>query len=93
MKIQSTKAAPAAIKVSVKLFAGAAEALGRREMDVTLEPGATVDTAFAAIAADHPQFTAMRPILRFAVNHQFAEPAKVLTDGDELALIPPVSGG
>ena len=77
----------------MKLFAGAAELIGRRELTVTLEPDATVDAAFTAIAAEHPGIAAMRPILRFAVNHDFAEPDRVLHDGDELALIPPVSGG
>lgn len=93
MHIKSKKVAPAAIKVSVKFFAGAAEVIGRRELWVTLTPGATVETAFAAVAADHPPIAAMLPILRFAVNHEFAEPDRVLHDGDELAFIPPVSGG
>ncbi len=93
MHVESKKVAPAAIEVSVKLFAGAAELIGRRELAVTLAPGATVDSAFTALAADHPRISAMRPILRFAVNHDFAEPDRVLHDGDELALIPPVSGG
>ncbi len=93
MHIESKKVAPTAIEVSVKLFAGAAELIGRRELTLTLTPDATVDAAFTALAAEHPGIAAMRSILRFAVNHDFAEPDRVLHDGDELALIPPVSGG
>jgi molybdopterin synthase sulfur carrier subunit len=93
MHIESKKVAPTAIEVSVKLFAGAAELIGRRELTVTLPPDATVYAAFTALTAEHPEIAAMRPILRFAVNHDFAEPDRVLHDGDELALIPPVSGG
>lgn len=93
MHIESKKVAPAAIQVSVRLFAGAAELIGRRELSITLETGATVESAFTALTADHPRIAAMRPILRFAVNHDFADPDRVLHDGDELALIPPVSGG
>ncbi len=81
------------IGVTAKLFAGVAEAVGRRELAIDLEPGATVESAFAAIAAKHPTVAAMRGTLRFAVNREFAEADRALADGDELALIPPVSGG
>jgi molybdopterin converting factor subunit 1 len=83
----------ATIGVTAKLFAGVAEAAGRRELAIDLAPGATVESAFAAIAAAHPALTAMRDTLRFAVNREFTEPDQPLADGDELALIPPVSGG
>ena len=85
--------AVATIGVTAKLFAGVAEAAGRRELSISLEPGATVDTAFAAMASEHPALAPMRDTLRFAVNREFAEADWTLADGDELALIPPVSGG
>lgn len=92
MKSGQTSAA-ISVDVKVKLFAGVAEAIGRRELAISLEAGATVETAFAAIAAAHPNVAKMRDTLRFAVNREFAEASSILTDGDELALIPPVSGG
>ena len=83
----------AAIAVTVKLFAVVAEAAGRRELSLSLPPGATVESAFVALAAEHPAAAGMRGSMRFAVNREFAEEDRPLADGDELALIPPVSGG
>lgn len=92
MSRERTEAATA-IGVTAKLFAGVSEVVGQRELAIDLEPGATVESAFATIAAAHPAVAAMRGTLRFAVNREFAEADRALTDGDELALIPPVSGG
>ena len=71
--------------VVVRLFAGLRERAGwsRRELDV-----ATVAEVWPALGlGDEP------PGLLYAVNREYAEPGRELSDGDEVALIPPVSGG
>ncbi len=79
--------------VSVRLFAGAAEAAGVRVHEMSIEQGASVDTLFDCLAGEFPVLAAMKDSLRFAVNQEFVEVDQSLWHGDELAVIPPVSGG
>ena len=74
--------------VTVKLFAGLRERAGADEIEVTLPDGARVADALARLR----DLTAGVPVV-MAVNREFADEAVVLAPGDELALIPPVSGG
>jgi molybdopterin converting factor subunit 1 len=81
------------ITVRVRAFALLREALGAAELAVTLPSGADVSALLARLIEDHPD--AQLPSRRFttAVNRAYAPPETVLSDGDEVALIPPVSGG
>ena len=83
----------AALRVRVRLFAIQRELAGTREVPLELPPGATVADAWDAVAARHPALAPGRPSVRFARNGDYAEPATPLADGDEVAFIPPVSGG
>ncbi|MCY3800655.1 MAG: molybdopterin converting factor subunit 1 [Chloroflexi bacterium] len=85
--------ARAAAVVSVRLFAGAAEVAGVRVQRVTIQDGATVDEVFDRMAEQFPALAAMKASLKFAVNQEFVEMDQRLSDGDEMAVIPPVSGG
>jgi molybdopterin synthase catalytic subunit len=76
--------------VRVRLFAGLREHAGFATRDLELEEGASCADAAASIEELEG---ALPDGLAFAVNRSYAEPAHVLEDGDELALIPPVSGG
>ena len=80
-------------QVSVRFFAGAADAAGMRERTYRLEAGATVADLFDIITAAVPEMAKMKPTLRFAVNLEFADLHRALRHGDEIAIIPPVSGG
>lgn len=82
-----------AIAVRVRLFAMQREAAGTREVALELPAGATVDDAWEALAARVPALAPGRPTVRFAVNGAYADPDTALADGDEIACIPPVSGG
>ena len=79
--------------VSVRLFAGAAEATGVRMHRMTIEDGDMVDQLFGRMADEFPVLAAMKASLKFAVNQEFVEMDHSLSDGDEVAVIPPVSGG
>ena len=74
--------------VTVKLFAGLRERAGADQIGVTLPDGARVADALAQLQT----LTSGVPVV-MAVNQEFADEAVVLHAGDELALIPPVSGG
>src|SRR5207302_1828792 len=56
-------------------------------------PGGTVEAAWSAVAARHPELAAFRPFTLFAVGHEYVKPDHQLAAGDELCLFPPVSGG
>lgn len=79
--------------VRVLFFAGLRERLRQSETDWTLPDGATVEALWAALCAQYPQLTPLGASVSFAVNREYVDRAHRLSDGDEVALIPPVSGG
>ena len=81
------------MRVRVRLFAIQRELVGAREVPLELDPGATIEDAWRALVALHPGLAPGRPAVRFARNSEYADADAVLEDGDELAIIPPVSGG
>jgi molybdopterin synthase catalytic subunit len=81
------------MRVRLRLFARQREIAGAREVGVELAPGSTIEDAWAALVALHPGLADGRPYVRFAHNGQYADAATALADGDEVACIPPVSGG
>lgn len=81
------------MNVRVLLFASLASSVGQRELTLSLPIGATVADALVALSASHPPIAAMSDRLAVAVSHEYVEPGHSLHPGDELALIPPVSGG
>jgi MoaE-MoaD fusion protein len=80
--------------IRVRLFAVLRQRAGRESVEVELEEGATVEDALAALARE-PGLTDVlaRVPVRMAVNRDYAEPGTELSQDDELALVPPVSGG
>jgi MoaE-MoaD fusion protein len=81
------------MRVRVRLFAVQRELAGTREVPLDLADGATVADAWDGLVRLHPALAPGRGSVRFAVNAKYAEPHAVLSDGDEVAMIPPVSGG
>jgi len=76
------------MKVAVRLFAALRERAGTREAALELEEGASVDDVWPALGlGEEPSG------LVYAVNRAYVERGTPLADGDEVALIPPVSGG
>jgi molybdopterin synthase catalytic subunit len=76
------------MKVAVRLFAALRERAGAREAALELRDGASVDDVWPALGlGDEPAG------LVYAVNRRYVERGTPLADGDEVALIPPVSGG
>jgi MoaE-MoaD fusion protein len=80
-------------RIRVRLFAIQRELAGAREIALDLPPGATIEAAWTALVERHPVLAPGRPAVRFARNGEYTDPETALDDGDELAIIPPVSGG
>lgn len=81
------------VRVTVKLFAVYQEACGATELALGFPVGTTVMEVCDRLIAEHPELEPWRSTTRFGVNLQFVEPNTVLQAGDEVVLIPPVSGG
>lgn len=81
------------MRIRVKLFAILREKAGMPELDLELPEGSSASAAAEAVAARLPALREPMRRAALAVNQTYANGSTVLGDGDELALIPPVSGG
>lgn len=81
------------IKVTVKLFAAYQEAYGVPELILEFPPQTPVVAVLERLISEHPQLNQWRKLTRFGINLDFVKPETLLQDGDEVVLIPPVSGG
>lgn len=75
------------ITVTVRFFAGHRDIVGRAEAQYTLTEGTTLGQLWEQLIAEYPRLAGYTGRLLFAVNQQFAQPATVLSDGDEVAFI------
>ncbi|OLP19981.1 molybdopterin synthase sulfur carrier subunit [Leptolyngbya sp. 'hensonii'] len=81
------------VTVTVKLFAAYQEVCGFPELTLTLPVGTAVAEIRDRLIAAHPELLPWRDLTRFGINLQFVPGDTPLQDGDEVVLIPPVSGG
>ena len=82
-----------AITITVKLFAAYQEAFRVSELVLEFPNSMPVKTVCDRLIAEHPELSQWRDLTRFGINLIFVEPDTLLQDGDEVVLIPPVSGG
>jgi MoaE-MoaD fusion protein len=80
------------MQIAVRCFATLRELAGDRTT-LSLLAGASVADAWAALAAEHPALVPHRPFVRAARNGAYADWEAQLQDGDQVAFLPPVSGG
>jgi MoaE-MoaD fusion protein len=82
------------MRVTVLFFGAARDAAGCDETQLALPEGARAADAFEEILERHPELRRFGRSLLLAVNQEYAkDPERVIKDGDELAVFPPVSGG
>lgn len=79
--------------ITVKLFAILRDRAGVSEIQLTLPADATAEIALQRLATEYPALSNHLSGIALAVNREYVSPTHRLADGDELALIPPVSGG
>ena len=79
--------------IQLRFFAALRERLKLSEATREVPPGTTAAALWAALCREHPMLDPLSASVSFAVNREYVERDHVLQDGDELALIPPVSGG
>jgi molybdopterin converting factor subunit 1 len=79
--------------VTVKLFARARDLAGTAAMSMELPAGATAADLRRRLAELYPALASLLPRCALAVDGDFAEETRALNDGEEAAVLPPVSGG
>jgi molybdopterin converting factor subunit 1 len=81
------------LKVKVRLFAALREIVGQEELDLELNPGTTVSGLWDRLVGGNPRLAPYGKSVHFAVNHDFVKRETELANDDEVAFLPPVSGG
>ncbi|HWP81902.1 MAG TPA: MoaD/ThiS family protein [Bacteroidota bacterium] len=81
------------MRIKLKLFSIARDLAGFGEEVVELPPNSTADAVMNILAERNAEFRKWKTSLRFAVNYEYVSHSHQLRDGDEVAVIPPVSGG
>jgi len=81
------------VRVTVKLFARLRDIAGTPELTREVASGATVGSLWQQLATEFPDIASYERSISTAVNADYARRNHVLADGDEVAFLPPVSGG
>jgi len=81
------------LKVNIRLFASYKDIAGKSNFDIDLPDGSTVDFLVKRVLQHYPEFIKKPENLVVAVNEEYSEHRFILSDGDNVAFIPPVSGG
>ncbi len=81
------------MQIRVLFFASLREKVKASETNETLDVGSSVGDLWAVLCRKHESIEPMGGSVSFAVNREYANRDTVLREGDEVALIPPVSGG
>ena len=79
--------------IKVLFFGPLRDVVGAREEACELDASATVGGVFEAFASRFPRLRELQRSIVFARNQRFSDPTAALEDGDEIAFLPPVSGG
>jgi molybdopterin converting factor subunit 1 len=81
------------VRVTVRLFARLRDIAGAAELARDVTPGSTIETIWHQLAGEYPDFKPYGRSISSAVNADYARMDHVLNEGDEVAFLPPVSGG
>ena len=81
------------MQITVKCFAACKDAVGASSLNFDTQEDTTVGAVLDQLIEQYPGLASYRQSLMLAVNREYAGHEHMLEDGDELACIPPVSGG
>ena len=81
------------MRVTVRLFARLRDIVGAPELSRDCAPGATIGDVWRQLAGEYPELAQYERSISSAVNADYARMDRVVGDGDEVAFLPPVSGG
>ncbi len=81
------------MRIRVLLFGQLKDIIGRQEDFLDLEPGAKLSAVMSHYAERFPKFQSMAASIACSLNQQYTSSSVALREGDEVGLLPPVSGG
>ena len=81
------------MRVKILLFGQLKDIVGRQEELLNLETGAQLSAVMTHYAERYPKFQGLNNSIACSINQEYAQGTAVLQDGDEVGLLPPVSGG
>jgi molybdopterin converting factor subunit 1 len=81
------------MRITVRLFGRLHDLAGANELEREVPDGACVATVWDRVIADVPAMAPYARVVSAAVNEDFAKMTAPVADGDEVAFLPPVSGG
>jgi molybdopterin converting factor subunit 1 len=81
------------MRVKVLLFGQLKDIVGRPEESLELEPGARLAGVLSHYAERYPRFQGLTKSIACSINQEYAQGSAILKEGDEVGLLPPVSGG
>jgi molybdopterin converting factor subunit 1 len=81
------------VRVTVKLFARLRDIAGADELTRDVAPGATIGALWKQLAFEFPELGRYERSISSALNADYARMDAAVQDGDEVAFLPPVSGG
>lgn len=81
------------MRLKIKFFGWARELAGRGDEELEVNDGLTGEGLLDLLTNRHPGLKRIAPILTLSVNMEYTPAQTTLKEGDEIALIPPVSGG
>ncbi len=81
------------INISVLYFASAKDATGKRRESIKLPESTTIRELLLKISSTHPRIINILKTMQIAVNYKVVGVDAILEEADEVALLPPVSGG
>jgi molybdopterin converting factor subunit 1 len=81
------------MRVTVRLFARLRDIAGAAELPREVGPGATIGSVWKQLVSDFPELEQYERSISSAINADYARMDQTVRDGDEVAFLPPVSGG
>lgn len=81
------------MRVHLKLFATYREIVGKRRLMVEVKKGSTVGEVVGDLLSEYPKLEKHKETMIYSVNKEYASLGTTLNDGDEVGVLPPISGG
>ncbi|MFQ6128479.1 MAG: MoaD family protein [Thermoplasmata archaeon] len=81
------------MRVHLKLFASFREVIGEKDLVMDVKDGWTVGDVVTELLSRYPKLERLKETMIYSVNKEYASLTKKLSDGDEVGILPPISGG